>query len=334
MQGHVVHVVGVGEGWGRELPGSVVGKGEGGMEGEERDGGKMKIAWRYERLGEVGGARGGSALAFVFLYISRIICDGIFQSECHLYVKLTVPVPPTPNRGPKAADTRNVEPTPTTPFCHTFDLTKRLTRPPGTSINYIPISPTSNPYESIIPTLTHSLTTTPPHTIHRLIIPALLSPALYPPSSSIPTSLLPFFHSLRSLLRTHSTRLTALLTLPLSLHPRTMGLVRWIEHLSDGVLELIPFPHSTEVDVAPGKKGGGGGGEVSEKPQGMAKVHKLPVVTEKGGGGGGGDELAFELSRRRFVIGKFSLPPVEGGEEARRGEGEGGKGMGKGDVEF
>ena len=70
MQGHVVHVVGVGEGWGRELPGLVVGKSEGVVEGEESEGGKMKIAWRYERLGEVGGARGGSALAFVFLFLS------------------------------------------------------------------------------------------------------------------------------------------------------------------------------------------------------------------------------------------------------------------------
>ena len=64
----------------------------------------------------------------------------------------------------------------------------------------------------------------------------------------------------------------------------------------------------------------------------MAKVHKLPVVTEKGGGGGGGDELAFSLSRRRFVIKKFTLPPVEGDQEAQRGEVEGGKV--KIDVEF
>ena len=70
VQGHVVHVVGVGEGWGRELPGLVVGKSEGVVEGEESEGGKMKIAWRYERLGEVGGARGGSALALVFWFLN------------------------------------------------------------------------------------------------------------------------------------------------------------------------------------------------------------------------------------------------------------------------
>lgn len=69
MQGHRVCVVGVGEQWGRELPGLV---GGGGREGEggkavEKEKEKMKIAWRYERLGEFGagagatGSRGGDA---------------------------------------------------------------------------------------------------------------------------------------------------------------------------------------------------------------------------------------------------------------------------------
>ena len=56
VQGHQVHVVGVGEQWGRDLPG-LVGTADGeeknkaeGVENRE----KMKIAWRYERLGEFG----------------------------------------------------------------------------------------------------------------------------------------------------------------------------------------------------------------------------------------------------------------------------------------
>ena len=107
-----------------------------------------------------------------------------------------------------------------------------------------------------------------------------------------------------------------MLTLPLSLHPRSTGLVRWIEHLCDGVLELAPFPHKVEIEPPGGKAGKG----ESENQQGMVKVHKLPVLTENGGGGGGGDDLAFSLSRRRFVVRKFSLPPVEGDQEAQKGE--------------
>ncbi len=57
VQGHKVHVVGVGEQWGRDLPGLVGTAGEerDGKEKRERDKEKMKIAWRYERLGEFGG---------------------------------------------------------------------------------------------------------------------------------------------------------------------------------------------------------------------------------------------------------------------------------------
>ena len=62
IQGHKVHVIGVGEQWGRELPGLVGVSGSGtdddgsGKEKKER----MKIAWRYERLGEFGSGISGS----------------------------------------------------------------------------------------------------------------------------------------------------------------------------------------------------------------------------------------------------------------------------------
>lgn len=79
VQGHRVHVVGVGEQWGRELPGLV---GAGGAVGKESEGGaavekeKMKIAWRYERLGEFGagtaGSRGGIPLHEKKPYIEAI----------------------------------------------------------------------------------------------------------------------------------------------------------------------------------------------------------------------------------------------------------------------
>lgn len=80
VQGHRAHVVGVGEQWGRELPGLV---GAGGGVGKESEAvaavenEKMKIAWRYERLGEFGagtaGSRGGIALLLpcFLVYIRR-----------------------------------------------------------------------------------------------------------------------------------------------------------------------------------------------------------------------------------------------------------------------
>src|SRR6266536_3674278 len=65
VQGHHVHVLGMNEHWGRELPGLSAGDGSS-LAKEERKGAedRMKIAWRYERLGEIGaGARGGRSFA-------------------------------------------------------------------------------------------------------------------------------------------------------------------------------------------------------------------------------------------------------------------------------
>lgn len=57
VQGHKVHVVGMGEVWGRELPGISEGRDDKRKEGKERAE-KMKIAWRYEGLGQFESARG------------------------------------------------------------------------------------------------------------------------------------------------------------------------------------------------------------------------------------------------------------------------------------
>jgi len=62
VQGHQVHVVGVGETWGRDLPGLTgavdAGNGESRKKSDATE--KMKIAWRYERLGEFGAGVAGS----------------------------------------------------------------------------------------------------------------------------------------------------------------------------------------------------------------------------------------------------------------------------------
>ncbi|KAF1846735.1 PAXNEB-domain-containing protein [Cucurbitaria berberidis CBS 394.84] len=224
---------------------------------------------------------------------------------------------PSPNRTANLGENATEEPS---VFCHTFDLAKRLTLPVGTAISYVPVprttSKSSSPFLPILHHVQQQLASTPSHTIHRLVIPSLLSPALYPPSATHPSSILQFLHALRALLRQYPARLTAILTLPLSLYPRSSGMVRWMEILSDGILELSPFPYSHMQALAQSA----GTTKDEERPQGMLAVHKLPVFHEKGGGGGAdglGEDMAFTLSRRKFVIAKFSLPPVEGDTEAQ-----------------
>lgn len=211
-----------------------------------------------------------------------------------------------------------------TPFNHTFDLTKRLAIPADAKINHIPIS-LSFSFEAIIQSVSRSLASSPPNAVHRLIVPSILSPALYPPTLSRPEALLGFFRALRALLRQHPSRLTAIVTLPLELYPRSSGMIRWAEVLSDGVVELTPFPHVMDASNSLAESGGARGSE--EKPQGLVRFHKLPITTDRGEGGAGagnsmGEDLAFAVSRRKFVIKPFSLPPLEGDQDAQRDAGQ------------
>jgi elongator complex protein 4 len=211
-----------------------------------------------------------------------------------------------------------------TPFSHTFDLTKRLTLPPGAKVNHIQLSRSGSPFQPILESLKAVISNSPPSTVHRLVIPTVLSPALYPPQSAQPASFIAFLHGLRALLRQHPTRLTAMTTLPLTLHPRNSALTRWAETLSDGVLELTPFPHL--MDASHPSHYATSTSAKEEQPQGMVKVHKLPLVTERGEGGAGagnsiGEDLAFTLSRRKFLVAPFSLPPMEGDQDAQEAAG-------------
>lgn len=152
------------------------------------------------------------------------------------------------------------------------------------------------------------------------MIPSLLSPALYPPHASQPEHILQFLHTIRGLLSTYPNRVSIMISLPLALYPRSSGLVRWMELLSDGVFELAPFPHS--ADGGPTNTTSGAATSQEEPPQGMLKVHRLPVFHERGGGGdiNIGEDWAFTLSRRTFAIKPYSLPPVEDDNEAQKGD--------------
>lgn len=183
--------------------------------------------------------------------------------------------------------------------------------------------------------LTSAISSTSPATVHRLILPSFLSPALYPPHSSTPNHVLTTIQTLRALLSTQPSRLTILISLPTSLYPRTTGLTKWIEILSGGVFELLPFPHSSDAEFAvardPNTK--------EEPPQGLLRIHKLPILHETGSGVPPSDmDWTFTLSRRKFTIKPFNLPPIEGDTEAQQNAGTEGGGSSskpkKADMEF
>ncbi|EPS32611.1 hypothetical protein PDE_07571 [Penicillium oxalicum 114-2] len=296
VQEQKIHVIGVPEQWGRSLPG-LIGTAESLEEkrSDRRKDEKMKIAWRYERLGEFGAGVAGSRDA--------------------------------PNQLPAAGSEVQAKPA----FCHAFDLTKRLTHAGISNMSFVPLVPSKeSPFASILKQLQGALQSSPANTIHRILMPSLLNPTIYPPNASQPEYVLQFLHSLRALMSAYSARVTAMITVPLSLFPRASGLVRWIELLSDGVIELCPFPHSADTVAT-----SGAATSVEEPPQGMLKTHKLPVLHERGGGSDQnvGQDWAFILSRRRFEIKPFSLPPAEGDTEAQDAAAPGGMPK-KSDLEF
>ena len=218
-------------------------------------------------------------------------------------------------------------------FCHTFDLTKRLVHPASSKMDFhqLGMHPTQSPFVPVIERLNASLSNSAPNTVHRIVIPSLLSPALYPPHSSQPQSILQFLHGLRALFSAYPNRATAIMSLPLSLYPRSSGLVRWIELLNDGVLELSPFPHSAdgEANISRGPAGTG-----EEPPQGLLQLHRLPMLHDRGSGSRSSeDDWTFTLSRRKFTIKPFNLPPIGGDTDAQQASGLEEKAK-KSDMEF
>ncbi|KAI2277908.1 Elongator subunit elp4 [Ophidiomyces ophidiicola] len=287
VQEQHLHVIGFGPPWAATLPG-LTGASETADEKPKNE--RMKIAWRYERLGD--------------------FSAGIVPARAPA---------PAVDRGPQSSTSPLPAPA---VFCHTFDLTKRLAHPGLSSIHFIPLPQTThpgNPFSLVIQQLSEAISTSPQHTVHRVIVPSLLSPAYYPPLASRPDFVLQFLHSVRALLSSYSNRMTAMISLPLSLYPRSSGLVRWIELLSDGVIELTPFPHS--ADSASSTATGAATAQ-EEPPKGMLKIHRLPIFHERGGGGdrNTGEDWAFSFSRKRFTIKPFSLRPVDGDNEAQQGD--------------
>ncbi|KAK5331560.1 Elongator subunit elp4 [Exophiala xenobiotica] len=296
LQDHHVHVIGMPEQWGRELPGAV-----GDSDKKEKPAGsseKMKIAWRYESLGQFGASTNARE-----------------RSQ------------------PTSASKGQGEETTPQSFCHTFDLTKRLVHPASSRLDFLQLNmnPSQSPFGPVLEQLSAAMSNSAPNVVHRVVVPSMLSPALYPPHCSEPRYILQFLHGLRALSAEHLNRITVMMSLPLSLYPRSSGLVRWIELLADGVLELSPFPHSADADTNASR---GPSGTTEETSQGLLQVHRIPMLHDRASGTAPAEsDWTFTLSRRKFTIKPFNLPPIEGDTDAQHASGTEPKGK-KADVEF
>ncbi|KAF3767488.1 PAXNEB-domain-containing protein [Cryphonectria parasitica EP155] len=278
VQGHQVHVLGYPEVWKHELPAVSTRQNINPKKASDHTDEKMKIAWRYESLA---------------------------------------------SRNSHSSGPKDVDDDMKAVFCHAFDLTKRLAASSIVGTMFAtpaatPMSPaleareTPSAFKLFIKDLQQKLHVSAPSTIHRAVIPNLLTPSLYAPSACQPVEVLQFLHALRSLLRQYPGQLTALITLPVSLFPRTNGMTRWTELLSDGVLEMVPLP--PKLGATPPSSGSGP--KVQDQSQGILRVHSLPVFHERGGGGASNnhfrEDLSFHMSSTKgLVIQPYVLPPME-----------------------
>ncbi|KAL1845075.1 hypothetical protein VTK73DRAFT_1183 [Phialemonium thermophilum] len=291
VQGHHVHVLGFGDSWAYGLPALAASKDKAEPAQATRPPeDRMKIAWRYEALAN----NDGSSLS-------------------------------------RRADDRQAA---SSTFCHSFDLSKRLASSSiKGSLRAMPsMSPTSmsleasatpSPFGRFLSSLEADLVGSAASVVHRVAIPSLLAPTLYASSCCRPKELLQFLHGLRALLRRFRTRLTAMISLPISLFPRSSGLTRWMELVCDGVIELVPLPPDSPAFASPARSAKTDP-KAADQSQGLLIVHSLPVYHEKGGGGAESnhfrENLVFSLSASKgLVIKPFSLPPL-GGEDSDKGK--------------
>jgi elongator complex protein 4 len=98
-----------------------------------------------------------------------------------------------------------------------------------------------------------------------------------------------------------------MMTLPISLYPRSTGLIRRAELLCDGVVEMIPLQQQPHHPVDRNSSN-------ENKAQGLFRIHSLPVFHEKGGGLEGSwvkEDMSFKLSASSgLIITPYSLPPL------------------------
>ena len=290
--GQAVFVGGAGAAWAAGLPGLVAAGGEEGGEagvGKEkgREADRMKIAWRYQRLRAAGEVDNGAFLVLRHVSILIVVIGAL---------------------GSGGSDG-------SPPFCHAFDLTKRLAYTPS-SIRPVFLPSTPSCFLPSLDKVVQHLTNHP-NIPARLVLPSFLSPLHYPILPTSPQVVIRYLHRLRSLLHKHQN-LVVMLSWPLSLHPRSSTLTWWMERLVDGVITLEPLPHGFSADDAGRTKGDA---ETQEAVQGFLHITKLPFLTERGIGASKVDEMAFAVSKKGFVIKPFSLPPLEGEQENVAGAG-------------
>lgn len=196
-------------------------------------------------------------------------------------------------------------------YCSQFDLTRRLLPIPSAhDITFLPVSLSYLDMIKSITKIVESELRRNPNVIIRLVMPSFLNPSIYHPSHSEFTFIVPFIHSLRSLLRRYQQNVVMVCSLALDLYPRESHLTNIIESLLDAVVVLQPFNQDMTNLLEKAYKN-----EPWKIQQGFFNILKIPELSEKGLMLIRDGEFAFKNNKKRFEIEEWGIPVEDDGEE-------------------
>lgn len=222
------------------------------------------------------------------------------------------------NKKPESKD--EVENTTYEHYNNQFDLTQKLVPGPNPQdISYVPLSQSYSTIINQISSIIKAQLRSNSAKVIRLVIPSILNPSLYHPSLTSLAFIIPFIHSLRSLLRQYSTNLVLVCSISLDLYPKDSTLIVLMQSLFDAVIHLQPFNQEMTQLLEKAYKN-----EPSKIQQGLVNIIKIPVLSERGLMMVHDGEYAFKNGRKKFEIEEWSIPVEDDSKDTNETQ-EGGK---------
>lgn len=190
-------------------------------------------------------------------------------------------------------------------YTHQFDITQRLTPTPASQeVSFVSI--TSHQYKPILSQIQSIITGQLKQNLNkviRLVIPNLLNPSTYPPQFSQSTTIIPFVHCLRALLRKYPKNLVLISSISLDLFPKETTLTYNLETLYDSVIQLQPFNQEMSQLIEKAYKN-----EPAKVLHGLVHIRKIPHLSEKGLMMIHDGEYAFRNGKKKFQIEEWGIP--------------------------
>lgn len=186
-------------------------------------------------------------------------------------------------------------------FNHQFDITTNIRPAAGpTDITNIPIE---MGYNRILVEIEKVITKFGDEII-RISVPYFLNPMIYLDESLMEQSnVVNFVYGLKRIAKRYKDRVVLMMSVNVKLYTRDSELVKSIESLCDGVIQLRPFPHELNELLDKTFRR-----EPTKIHQGYLNIYKIPILSDMGLMEVREMEYSFKNSKRRFEVDQWSIP--------------------------